>query len=109
VPPPFLDEPEVHPEHQFYFRAFCDLGSERMFGMGVGPIPISAARSYADRYELTDREWELFWGIIRDTDSDFLSVVNKKTDPNSKTMTSPSDATGMRSQMERMKERSLRK
>jgi hypothetical protein len=62
----------------FYWDAFNNLTSERAFGMGVGPIPYSAIRRYADEFEIRSRdEFAFFSGIMQALDSEYLALINK--------------------------------
>jgi hypothetical protein len=65
----------------FYWNAFNNLTSERAIGMGIGSIPYSAIRRYADEYDMRSRdEFDFFCGIIQGLDSEYLAMVNKPKD-----------------------------
>lgn len=110
VPEPFLDQPEILPESMFYWSAYCNLVTERQIGMGIGPIPISKAREYAEREGISDREWDDFWGIIREVDADHIRLINKPKEdvPVSGKSVSVMDAEGMKEKMERLKVKQMK-
>lgn len=86
APDPYLDRPELWPESQFFWTAFHDLATERQIGMGLGPIPRSAAVAYAAEYGITEGdEFDRFWAIIRTVDAEQLKLANttKKKDRDS--------------------------
>jgi hypothetical protein len=65
----------------FYWNAFNNLTSERSIGMGIGPIPYSAIRRYADDYDMRSRdEFDFFCGIIQGVDTEYLALINKPKD-----------------------------
>lgn len=82
-PAQYFKQPEI-PEHlQFYWFAFFELGTERQIGMGLGPIPRSAIRDYANEWGIHSvDEFDRFSGIIGALDDEFLSTANatSKTD-----------------------------
>jgi hypothetical protein len=61
--------------HPLYWEAFNDLSTERNSGgMGIGPIPRSAMRQYADEeLGLTRPERDAFMWIIRQLDIKYLN------------------------------------
>lgn len=63
-------------EHDLYYEAFWELGSERQIGMAEGQIPLNAIKAYAadPDLELTRRERWAFHAIIRKLDSAYLSL-----------------------------------
>jgi hypothetical protein len=49
--------------------------------MGVGPIPYSAIRNYAEQYDICGRdEFDFFCGIIQGLDTEYLALINKPKD-----------------------------
>lgn len=106
VPEPFLNLPDIIPEATYYWAAFCDLQSERTYGMSVGPIPISRVRAYADVEGLSEDEWDFFRNVIRDLDNEHLKLMNKKTD--TKPAVPIRDTKGMKSLMENFATRQKR-
>lgn len=65
-------------EHlQFYWTAFNDLSTDRQIGMGVGPIPYSAIRSYATDYNIRSRdEFDYFLRLMMAMDTRYLQSAN---------------------------------
>jgi hypothetical protein len=74
----FFDQPEIWFQNQFYWNAFNELSSERQIGMGLGPIPLSAIRRYAEEWELDGDEYEVFYSIIRKMDIKYLDMTHSK-------------------------------
>lgn len=107
VPDAFFDRPDPLPESHFYWRAFCELSTERQIGMGVGPIPYSKAREYAQRYELNEDEWDFFWEIIQDVDSENLKLIGAslRSDDKKANLVSAQDPEGMKRSMENLAKR----
>ena len=49
--------------------------------MGIGPIPYSAIRLFADEYDIVSRdEFDFFLGIIRGLDAEYLTLINSTKD-----------------------------
>ena len=64
----------------FYRDAFDELNTDRVgFGLGLGPIPWTAIRKYAEVYEMSLREFEHFLIVIRLVDDAFRAHMKKKT------------------------------
>lgn len=57
------------------YAAFTDLNSERVNGMGVGPIPLRAMEWYGERYGLSSYDLEEFIWIIKIVDRHFRGVI----------------------------------
>ena len=53
-------------------KAFYDLGTERVSGMSLGPIPWSKIVEYAGFYRLEEDVTEALVDIIRTMDSQYL-------------------------------------
>lgn len=57
----------------FHWSAFADLSTDRPVGFGIGPIPGSAIRAYAQWYSIDDSdEYERFKSLIRRMDREFM-------------------------------------
>jgi hypothetical protein len=107
--PQLYEQPELKTEELFYWSAFQDLSSERALGTGVGPIPYSAIRRYADEFDIVGRdEFEYFLGILQAMDSEYLSIVNS-TDRDKDTLVPISDVEGQHKLFARLKARASRK
>jgi|TARA_R110000787_G_scaffold283264_1_gene395844 hypothetical protein len=63
-------------EHDLYWDAFWELHTERNFGMGFGPIPVSMMWAYTKSYEMCPIESRAFVYIMRALDNTFLSHQN---------------------------------
>jgi len=72
-PPGIFDAPQVDILDEFYWRAFVDLSSCRVNGMGLGAIPWTAIRTYAKEYEVVD--FDFFYDVIRMTDEGYLQHI----------------------------------
>jgi hypothetical protein len=102
--PQFYEQPELSDDQFFYWTAFHQLTSDRQVGMGLGPIPYSAIRRYADEYDIVGRdEFQYFCGIIQAMDTEYLSIVNS-TDK-TKEMVPVSDVEGQHRVFARLSER----
>lgn len=66
------EEPDLEPLERFFLDAFWDLSTCRALGMVIGPIPTTAMREYADRYQLDWENSRDFVTILREMDAGFL-------------------------------------
>lgn len=94
VPEPFLAMPEILPQAAYYWSVYCDLQSERSYGMSIGPIPVSAVKSYIESEGLSEEEGDFLWHVIREVDNEHLKLMNKRSDTSKATPIS--DAKGMK-------------
>lgn len=78
-PDVFYTQPYIEEGNAFYWEAFHDLSTERQIGMGVGPIPRSAIKSYAYESGLFGDDAEQFATIIRMVDAEYLRMSNSMT------------------------------
>lgn len=63
----------------FYIKAFWELCSERSFGQGaIGPIPHSRIEGYGDRRGLVNPMLEVFCGVVRELDEEYLSYQQEE-------------------------------
>jgi hypothetical protein len=76
APDPFYERPEIDEASVYLWRAFIDLGTERQVGMGLGPIPRSAAKAYAAEIGLSGDCFDHFWAIINTVDNEYLKFAN---------------------------------
>lgn len=72
VPEKMKNKPMLRPDLRFFWMAFLDLSSERTMGMSEGPIPWSAAVSYANWHGLSHEETEDLWFLIGRMDEAYL-------------------------------------
>lgn len=76
--------------------------------MGIGPIPRSAIRAYADEFAITGDAFEQFERIIRAVDAEWLSRVNSLKDkgkPEKGTSAPVDDVEGTKAVMMRLAQR----
>lgn len=100
VPAGFADRPEVKPVAAFYWTAFCDLESERSFGMAAGPIPRSRARDYAIEHGIDDADGIAeFWHIIVRLDGAASRIRRPKDDEGLSDKVSVQDTGGVKNMM----------
>lgn len=95
IEPPawFFEQPEIDPHLHFHWEAFGELSTERQIGMGIGPIPWSAIKAYAEEFGIVGDEFESFLHIMRAMDSEYLSQANSshKLKDTAGGMTAPTD------------------
>lgn len=78
--PEELIPPKLDICNEFYFEAFNELDSERSrFDGGIGAIPWSKIKLYADMYFDKFEDYKNFLDIIREVDGFWVSEINKKT------------------------------
>lgn len=78
--PAHLIPPPLEPEYESWLRAFWELSSERQIGFGLGSIPHSAIRNWADRAGYDEDESESFLGAMRVLDRVWLEQASSKSD-----------------------------
>ena len=76
----FLDQPELEICDDFWIDAFYSLSTCRNSGMGLGGIPWTAIREYAEYYLLDDSTSENLFIIIKSLDNTYLSWYNKQAE-----------------------------
>lgn len=109
VPDGFHQRPEILPISFFHWNAFCDLETERAYGMAVGPIPRSKAREYARENGITDAD-ELadFLSIMSRLDNESTKARRPKDDEDVVDKASAKDVKGVRSIMGNIKKKRSR-
>lgn len=65
--------PKLNLEHDFYLEAFRTLSSDRQSGMTTGRIGWSSVVQYGRFYQLTKREIEELWFVVKAMDELVLS------------------------------------
>ena len=103
LPVGYSDPPSLPEELRFYWAAFWELSSERSFGFGIGPIPHSAIRLYADANGVRGDFMETFIGIIRRMDGEYRTAVAPAKDGAQKV--NPDDAGGISEMLKRKAKR----
>lgn len=68
------------PGLEFYFNAFFTLSADRHIGMAEGRIPWTAVDRYAQRYDLTDDEFDVLWDVLTAMDAAYLEWSNKESE-----------------------------
>ena len=103
VPEGFLNQPSIAPQNLFLWDAFWELSSERQMGMGLGPIPYRALRSYADDGGIVGDHFDLFRSVIRQLDGEYLARQSPKTsDTKMRDTVDVNDIDGVRSLLKRL-------
>lgn len=81
APDGFYDRSELEPHLTWIWNAFWELGTERQFGMSVGPIPGSKIREYLqDELDVHGTEYDRARAIIRKADDAYLGMLNRSKD-----------------------------
>lgn len=110
APAAFYEREEINPAWLFHWEAFNDLSSERQIGMGVGPIPRSAIKAYAEEFDIVGDAFDKFYRIIREVDLEYLKQINSTSGKSSKDETVPvDDVDGVKNVMGRLAARAPRK
>ena len=74
---PLANQPAIYPGNEWFFDAYMALDSCRNVGMGVGPIPWTAAREYGLEHEFPRDDRALLWAVIHKADTAFRAEVAK--------------------------------
>lgn len=59
--------------------------------MGLGPIPRSAIKAYAEEFGIVGDEFESFERMMRAMDNEYLSLASSKTKPTDAGLTASAD------------------
>lgn len=78
LPDKIKGAPEILPGLEIYYEAFTELSACRQSGMGIGAIPWTALDRWAERYGLTEEEFERLAIYIRMMDAEYIKYVSKK-------------------------------
>lgn len=84
IPDNIANAPSLEPGLQLFWWAFWELATERDAGFGVGPIPWSSIKDFADAYELDDATTETLFHHTRGMDKAYREHF-EKTKPKPKT------------------------
>lgn len=84
IPDVIANKPRLLPGLEFYFLAFNALSSCRETGFGVGRIPWTAAREYADYYGLSKADFSRLWDLICRMDSVYINHSAEKAEAESR-------------------------
>lgn len=63
---------------EHFYLAFQELSSCRPVGMGIGAIPWTAIREYAQQENFVGEDYEEFMYMIREMDNAWLEYQNEK-------------------------------
>lgn len=75
-----LIAPEWPIDCEHVVAAFNTLFADRDVGMGLGPIPWTAIRQYADYLGLRDGEFSDFTFLLRQMDDEFISIKSEEAE-----------------------------
>lgn len=78
LPDRIANAPELIEGLELYFQAFLDLDGERDTGMGIGSIPWSKVKEYANFYDFDDEQTEDLFFFIKRMDSAYIKRQNAK-------------------------------
>lgn len=80
LPDSIADRPELTDLQQFYYDAFIELNTSRLYSFSSeGPIPWHRIEEYLDRKQVTDLdEREEFKFILRKMDEEYRQFVKDK-------------------------------
>lgn len=81
LPEQIQNAPELFDGLEIYWNAFGDLTTCRSIGFGVGPIPWTAIRDYADEYQFVGEQRILLFRHIRAMDMAYLDYNKPKETP----------------------------
>lgn len=76
LPEEWQNKPQVPSQWEWIYSAFFDLATCRSVGFGVGPIPWTALRMYADDLELDEEEFYFFKRCVAAMDKKYMSLLN---------------------------------
>ncbi|MCG7598885.1 hypothetical protein MHM84_03740 [Halomonas sp. McH1-25] len=77
APQALLDRPELDLTERWYMQAFSALSPSRQSGMGVGGIPVSEIKAYAEFVDIVTEPDE-FLAVIRAMDAVWLEEQAKR-------------------------------
>jgi hypothetical protein len=77
-----VNQPRIIFGTQHFLRLFWELSSERQFGMGVGPIPISKVREVARENRYDEESLELLLIVIKTLDAAYMKWMRDRVDTN---------------------------
>lgn len=102
APAAFYEREDINPAWLFHWEAFNDLSSERQIGMGVGPIPRSAVKAYAEEFDIVGDAFDKFYRIIRAVDLEYLKQVNASSKSKGDEYVPVDDVDGVKNVMGRL-------
>lgn len=86
IPDDAIEPPSADPAlDRWIMHAYAELNTERDFGMGMGPIPVSAIRGYAREAGLDPSASRVFVACIRALDREELATERARIEAAQKT------------------------
>lgn len=82
LPDRIANKPQLIGGLELYWKAFCELSSDRDIGMAEGPIPWSSMNMWAVRHGIYGDGFDRFVAVLRSLDEAYLdkqSKTKKKT------------------------------
>lgn len=106
VPQGFYEMPEAEPHLVGLLYAFNELGTERQFGMSLGPIPRSKMKSYLiEELALDGEDLDYAIALLRRVDGDYLEMIGKHNKTEAEKLSDQvkaSDGPGVKKMVRRM-------
>ena len=75
LPKQWQNSPKVEDRYEWLFTAFFELTSCRSVGFGVGPIPWTAMKLYADYLELDETEFYFMRIVLSRLDAVYIDIM----------------------------------
>lgn len=92
LPERILNKPQLHKGLTLFLEAFYELSSDRQTGLGVGYIPFTAIKSYADEYGFEGEQREDLFYFVREIDKAIVKLL-KSSKPDGERSKRPSGKT----------------
>lgn len=93
LPDKISNKPILKAGLEFYWKAFVDLNLDRSTGFGLGPIPWSIIKKWADHYQVSEWDFDRLVYMVRGMDAVYLEEKQKEMDRKSKNRTSSKSKT----------------
>lgn len=72
LPKRIQDAPQLQLGLELFYDAFWDLNGCRTFGMGMGPIPWTAIKDFAQAFEFDEEQFDDLYYYVRRMDDAYL-------------------------------------
>jgi len=73
----FAEKPALNTGLEIYYEAFNALSTCRQIGMGIGPIPWTAVRQYAEDLGMEGISRDRLFTLVSEMDSVYIEHVTK--------------------------------
>ena len=83
IPDRIANAPQLMDGLDLYWEAFMDLTTDRPSGFGVGAIPWSAIKRWADHYEIGGEDFDYLVTYIRAMDGAYMKFAHKEMEKKS--------------------------